>query len=54
MKPKCLDALKVATKQAVRDMPLEMSQRALDSFPRRAAMCVQKEGGTFKDASLVE
>ena len=44
-KPKCLDALTVATRQAADEMPLEMVERALYSFTRRAAMCVQKEGG---------
>ena len=50
---KYLDTLKVAIRQAVGEMPLEMALRALDSSPRMDAMCIQQEGWTFKDASVI-
>ena len=43
-RPACLDTLKLAIAQAVEEMPLDMAQRAIDSFPKRVELRIQKEG----------
>ena len=51
-KPQCLESLKVAIRQAVLDMPLDMVQRACRSFGKRVRLCIQAEGGSFKGKKL--
>ena len=41
----CLDTLKLDIAHAVEEMPLDMVQRALGSFPKRAELRIRKEGG---------
>ena len=48
-RPACLDTLKLAATQAVGEMPLDMVQRALGSFPEGVELRIRKEGGAFKD-----
>ena len=47
-KPKCLDSLKVAIRQSVDALPLEMVRRSLLNFYKRVCMCVENEGRAFK------
>ena len=51
-KPACLDALKLAIKKCVDDMPLDMAQRAIMGFRKRAKLCIAAEGGPFKGKKL--
>lgn len=51
--PLCLDTLKVAIRQAVAEMPLEMVQKAVLGFEKRVGMCIEAEGGVFKHKKLV-
>ena len=57
-KPKCLDSLKLAIRRSVGNMPLEMVQRAILSFPKRVRMCIAAGGSTSKhrkyDEGLLE
>ena len=48
-RPACLDTLELAIAQELGEMPLDMVQRALDSFPKGVELRIQKEGGAFKD-----
>ena len=47
-KPKCVDTLKLATRQCVDGTPLEMVQKAMLNFYPRARLCIEAEGGQFK------
>ena len=51
-KPKCLDTLKLAIAQSLEEMPLEMVQKAILGLAMRAHLCIQAEGGVFKDRKL--
>ena len=47
-RPRCLDTLKVAIREAVAEMPLDMVQRATMDFYKRVCLCIEAEGGVFK------
>ena len=51
-KPRCVDALKVAIRESVDALPLDMAQRALLGFYKRVVACVESEGGVFKHKKL--
>ena len=51
-KPKCRDALKVASRDAVGDMPVDMARRAVLDFGQRGKLCVAAGGGTFENKKL--
>ena len=48
-KTTCRDSLKLAIRQAASEIPLQMLKKAVLSFYKRICLCIQKEGGTFKD-----
>ena len=52
-KPKCLATLKVAIRQSVNELPLDMIQRSVLGFARRVKLCIRAGGGTFKDKTLL-
>ena len=47
-KPVCLNTLKVAIREAVRDIPLEMVKRAARNFRKRVNWRIEAGGGHFK------
>ena len=47
-----LDPLKLAIRQSVDSIPLDMLQRAIMGFSKRVKKCIQEEGGVFKDRDL--
>ena len=53
-KPTCLDSLKLAIRQSLDEMPLEMAHRAIGGFGKRVRMCIRADGGTFKHRKLEE
>ena len=51
-KPSCLNTLKVAIRQSAAATPLDMAQRAILDFAKRAKLCLQMGGEVFKDRHL--
>ena len=43
-----MDALKVAVRAAVDDMPVDMVRSGVMHFYKRVCLCVESEGGVFK------
>ena len=52
-RPVCLDTMNPAIRKSAIEMPLDMLQRAIDSFPMRAEVRSRKEWVAFKDIRLV-
>ena len=50
--PRRLEPLIVAARQAARDIPPDLAQRACRAFGRRAHLCIQAKGGSFKGKRL--
>ena len=51
-KPRCEDTLMLAIIQSVEEMPLEMVQKAILGLAKRVKLCIQADGGVFKDRKL--
>ena len=51
-KPKCLDSLKLAIRECVEALPLDMVQKAMLNFYPRVCLCIESGGGAFKHKKI--